>query len=102
MGGNNRNSSGPGYIISTDTMGKLSASNHSPDHSPTSRPQFVNADGVKVGYPQRKNRVSGEIDVKVVKQPDDTLTSNNFNFETDPRRPSKTNPEAMSFGIKTN
>lgn len=80
----------------------MSASNVSPEHSPANRPQFVNADGVTVGYPQRRNRVSGEIDINVVKQPDGTLTSNNFNFETDPRRPSRTNPEAMSFGIKQN
>ena len=83
-------------------MGLMSASNNSPERSPAHRPQFVNANGVTVGYPQRRNRVSGEIDVNVVKQPDGTLTSNNFNFDTDPRRPSRTNPEAMSFGIKQN
>ena len=74
---------------------------NSPKSNSPSRPQFVNAAGVKVIYP-RKIRVDSEIDVNVVKQPDGTITSNNFNFETDPRRPSRTNPEAMSFGIKQN
>ena len=52
-----------------------------------------------MGYP-RRNRVSGEIDVNVVKQPEGTLMSNNFNFDTDHRRPSNSNPDVMSFGVK--
>ena len=49
-----------GYIISTDRN-----ECNSPERSP-GRPQFVNADGVKVGYP-RRSRFSDEVDVNVVK-----------------------------------